>query len=177
MFSVTEILNKYFDSKVSAETLETACERGHQVHKACEAVLNGMIPKINPEYQGYLNSFLLWYETVPLTIISTEKEYVNSIYGFYGHPDLVCTMGEDSRIVLADFKTSASESLLWKLQLAAYTHLLIKSGVNVERILALMLKQDGSFPAIKEYSSSCKADLAVFLSALNVHKFLQGRVS
>jgi hypothetical protein len=81
----------------------------------------------------------------------------------------------DGRLVVVDLKTPAAESKTWRLQLAAYHHLVKsdfeKRGLEVElECMSLRLKKTGGEAKAHVYIATPQ-DFAVYLSCLNVHRY------
>ncbi|MDY6862804.1 MAG: hypothetical protein SV062_07420 [Thermodesulfobacteriota bacterium] len=170
--SVTKVLSPYQDfSKVPKNRLENATYRGREIHKICAAIaLDLWIPSIPEEYQGYIESFKRWFAMVD-RVHYVETEFKHRVYLYCGHPDLIITMKGDSGISLCDIKTPIALNKAWQLQLAAYANLLKINKVKISKVFSLRLDPDGKVPKADIYTESDQ-DFNIFLSALNVYRFL-----
>lgn len=170
--SVTQILSKYQDfSNINSDTLDRACERGTAVHKACAAYAKGSWIPCPAEWQGYVDSFIKWFNLMVINIHLIEQRFTYETYGYTGQPDFIVTLKGDDRPTVVDNKTSASFKHIWAGQMAGYLHLVRKiAKLNAWRCITLRLSQDGNMPLVDSYSEN-KRDLQAFLSAVNAHRY------
>lgn len=171
--SVTTVLKPYTDfSMVPEHILTRATERGRKVHAICAAICQGLwIPPIPSECAGYIKSFRIWLDAYVEKIIFVEKELVDPVYGFLGHPDMVVKIPEG--IVLVDLKTPIALQKTWQLQLAAYLHLAKMNGHKPERVGSLRLNANGGIAKMDWYQDSAN-DLNIFLALLNGWRYFNG---
>lgn len=174
--SVTEVLRPWLDfSGIDPEVLEAAAERGQEVHRLCHLHAKGLwVDEVKPECAGYLTSFQTWFDTWVERTWLVEQRLFCQIHGFHGEPDLVVTLKGDAKPSLWDLKTSRVRAPAWRLQVAAYGHLVRQAGLEVERMGVLRLSPEGGLPIMEEYTKTTERDLAVFLSALNCWRFFNG---
>ena len=162
---------------VSPAVLEAACKRGSDVHSACASWARGVfIPSslIAGDRAGYFQSFKEWFEKYVDKVFYVEHEFIDPVYQYVGHIDIAATL-TDGRFCVIDYKTPAAVSKPWRLQLAAYKHLveleLKKKKIPFEvHALSLRLMHDGRPAKAVEYKPELN-DFPVFLSCLNVHRF------
>ena len=175
--SVTRVIPSDFTG-VSPAVLAAACKRGSDVHSAAASWARGVfIPSslIAGDRAGYFNSFKEWFEQYVKTVWYVEQEFIDPVYQYVGHVDIVATL-TDGRFCVIDYKTPAAVSKPWRLQLAAYKHLveleLKKKEIPHTEVnaLSLRLMHDGRPAKAVEYSPELN-DFPVFLSCLNVHRF------
>lgn len=171
--TVTQILGKYADfSHVPEAVLESACIRGSAVHLACTNMAQGVWSPVPTEYRGYVTSFSRWFHQYVDRVYLIEERLTDEANQFTGQPDLVCTLKGSSALVLVDLKTSAAPQPLWAVQLSTYLALCEKRGLDVTRCFSLRLKGDGTTPSIREYTDSWRECYSIFLSALNVWRWM-----
>lgn len=95
-----------------------------------------------------------------------------------GHPDLVCTFGDDPTIWIVDWKTSKEFRLEYKLQLAAYTAMIKEQfGVVVNAGVIIRVPSDPN--AKKQFEQHPVYNLEkyfeAFLSCLDAMKFFTNK--
>ena len=170
---VTQALSAHTDwSKIPADVLEFAATRGTIVHGYCYLyALGEFIPFIRPDCQGYFDSFCRWYDLYVEETIVAEQRFFDDTYGFCGIPDLLCRYKREEAGTLVDLKSPLATAPAWKLQVAAYWHLLTSAGYDVARAGSLRLRQDGGIAIFDEYTPDLIVDLNVFFNAVAVHRF------
>jgi hypothetical protein len=176
IYSVTEVLGKYFDwSSIPEDVLANACKRGSAVHVACGSYAKlGYAIRLPDEWVGYFNSFIKWYESNVAECLLVEERFTDNDLGFTGRQDFIFRMKTDE-VVLTDIKTPLAEQPTWKCQLAAYDHLATKiGGFKLDDILSLRLHPDGGPAKGIRYKGSRAAAFNAFLSALNAHRYING---
>jgi hypothetical protein len=175
--SVTRAIPHDF-SGVSPEVLEAAAKRGTDVHTACAAYMNNLfIPDsvLFGDRVGYFESFKRWFDKYVKRVFFVEHEFKCDRFKFLGHVDLVAEL-VDGRLVVVDLKTPAALVKTWRLQLAAYRYLVseelrkkkIKTKIDC---MSLQLMKDGRAAKAVPYLDN-ENDFVVFLSCLNVYRFL-----
>ena len=171
--SVTQVLKYYIDfSHVAPDILQAAADRGTQVHTICAAIAQDLwIPSIPTNLKGYIKSFENWYKSYVTELVFTEKRLYSKQRGYHGKPDMVVRIKCDKGLSLCDLKTPVTVQKIWRLQLAGYRELLIENGIDINRVFSLRLDKDGKSPKLTEYTES-SYDFAIFLSCLNIFKFL-----
>ena len=174
--SVTQVLGPLADfSRVPPDVLEIACDRGIEVHEFCASYAKGLFVdenSISPHCLGFFLSFKNWLDRYVEEVLLVERELVDTVNRYKGHPDLVVRMKGDLHLALADLKTPRVSSRLWRLQLSAYLKLAQKADYDVLRAFSLRLNPQGKEPILTEYSGTVKQDFNVFLSALNIWRFM-----
>jgi hypothetical protein len=174
--SVTEIIRPFSDfSHIPPDILEAACARGNAVHRLCALYsLSLWIDEVPPEYAGYFQSFQRWFDKYVLDVHLVETRVTDTALGFTGEPDLVVTIKGDVGRSLIDLKTPQVGSPSWRIQLAAYRHLVDQNVPRITRVFALRPRPDGKMPTIPpdyEYTSTVHRDFQIFLSALNCFRY------
>ena len=176
MIRVTEALKPFADfSMIHPDVLDYASERGTAIHHACSLHARGALVLQYcwpPDYVGYFVSFKSWFDKYVKEVVATEIELKDYIYGYVGHPDLLCIIIGDTKVTLVDLKTPLAEYPTWRPQCAAYRYLAIKK-YDIGRVGSLRLKPDGGRAIFTEYTDE-KADFAAFLNALMIAKYFQG---
>ena len=171
--SVTRVLSPFNDfSAVPPDRLELASKRGQAVHAACAAYAR-RLPIFYPDgSQGYVESFINWYDAHVKRPLFIEAEFSDPrVYKIHGHPDLVCEMA-DGRIAVIDYKTPAAESRTWRSQLAAYIYL-VKPVVGDAVGMAVRLPREGGEARVSVYERSAE-DFAAFVAALTAYRYFKG---
>lgn len=172
--SVTQCINPWVDfSKIPPDRLDYASQRGIEVHRSCLAYAKGLLPILNSDYQGYLDSFLRWHGS-HFTLIMGEERLVDEDLGYSGTPDLFGMFG-GHQTALIELKTPVTAQKSWRLQLAAYSKLIQKKFRDIypdapELIGSLQLNPDGKVPKMIWYEKGME-DFNLFLSALNLYRF------
>jgi len=178
MISVTRALGVYSDfSMIPPHVLEMAALRGTDVHMACASYALGLfIPRMESDRQGFFQSFKSWFDSYVLNVFYVEAEFINEVFGYLGHVDLVCEL-IDHRFLVVDYKTPVTEAPTWKSQLAAYKDVvdirMIKDhGRPTDGSMSLQLNKEGK-PAKAITYQYQDADFAAFLSALNAYRYFK----
>ena len=178
MIRVTEALKPFTDfSMIHPDVLDYTSERGTVIHKACSNYAQGVFlvnpqRRWPPDYVGYFVSFTNWFDKYVEKVVATEIELKDDIYGYVGHPDLLCIIIGDTKVTLVDLKTPLAEYPTWRPQCAAYRNVAIKK-YDIGRVGSLRLKPDGGRAIFTEYTDK-KADFAAFLNALMIAKYFKG---
>ena len=172
--SVTQAISPWVDwSKVPPHLLQTAAERGTNVHDIClMRIARGLfVSGIPSECAGYVESYQRWFDLMVDEVIFVEERLRDKDFGFNGQPDsLIKSKQRD--IIHADLKTPVTSQKAWRLQIAAYDHLIeINKGIVPDRSGSLQLNPDGGIAKMTYYEGSRNQDFAVFLSVLNAYRF------
>lgn len=174
--SVTEVIGLFTSQAFAAVPLfrmEAAQARGIDVHAAAAAHLEGVWYEVDPAHAGYIKSLKVWAEAYVTDVIFVERALVSTKHGVKGHPDALLRITGDAGLTLVDWKTPKPLSLSWRLQLAGYRLLAQENGFNVTRVASLRLDKDGAPAKFEGYTRTLASDQNVFLSALNVWKFMR----
>ena len=172
IFSVTEVLGKYFDwGSIPDQILAEACQRGHLVHTAAACHALGAWCKPLPDiYEDYLKSFKHWYDRHVTEAILVEQRFTDDVLGYTGQLDLVARLFNND-LVLVDIKTPLAESKSWKVQVAAYCNLAAENGCQVDYAMAVQPKRNGGAATCHTYHKT-EDDYAIFMCALTAHRNL-----
>ena len=157
--------------------LMIAQQRGIKVHRACFAIAKGCWALVDEEAEPYVQSFKIWVENVVEKIVYVGDDsgpgLIDEEFGFIGHPDIIVTLKRECHPRVIDLKTPITKTKIWRLQLAAYSHLAMKAGWSVDISGSLRLSPNGEIAKF-DASENWHRDFAVFLSALNIYRFMMG---
>lgn len=171
--SVTEVISPYTDfSRIPTDVLQKASKRGTAVHDICllRIARGEFVMGIDPDHQGYIDSFRRWFDKIVDTVIATEERLADIAFGFHGQIDLL-VKAKHGEILLPDLKTPLSKSKAWRVQMAGYKHLVdISDYPNPDRVGSLRLSPEGKTPSMEWYEKGAE-DFNIFLSALNCYRF------
>jgi len=167
--SSTQILSPFIDTSYF---LPEHAERGTAVHDALSAYLSGVwVVPVKQEWQGYVDSGMKWIDAMVDKVTLVEKRLIDSELGYCGKPDLICSLKNDARQILIDWKTAIAKGLVWSAQIASYRQLAeVDMGIQTHRGASIRLKPDGTAALFEEYINSAM-DWSAFLCALNAYKF------
>jgi hypothetical protein len=173
--SVTRVLAPFTGlDTVRPGVLEAACRRGTAVHTACLLHAQGIfVLDPEPEWQGLVESFRLWFGRHVDEVLAVEPELVHPKLHYVGHPDLILKLRYEEAPAICDLKTSRAKGRTWCGQLAAYKQLALANGFpRIGRTFSLRLKQDGGMPLADDYTYQDR-DFAAFVSALTAVRYFQ----
>jgi hypothetical protein len=171
--SVTQVLSPYCDfSRIPPKVLEAASIRGTAVHDICllRIARGEFAVGIDPDHQGYVDSFCQWFDKVVDTVIVTEERLIDMVFSYHGQIDALVQSKHDD-ILLVDLKTPPIKAKQWNIQMSAYKHLVeISEYPNPDRVGSLRLSPDGKTPKMDFYERHIE-DFNIFLSALNCYRY------
>lgn len=146
---VTEILYPFSGlSAVDPYILANAAKRGTRVHELCEQIMKGERPDIPSELEGYIHSFMFWWQNGH-EIVEMEKRFYCDDLKITGQCDLILNTPEG--LVLLDLKTPVSPSKTWPIQGSAYAYLAQKAGYDIKKIQFLQVNKHGLEPTLHTY--------------------------
>jgi hypothetical protein len=159
---------------------------GKAVHKVVENYLIGTdLPPILTDRQLFCGGLIVnWCKETkvkPLTINNApavECTLTSERYGFRGHPDLLCTFGEDSTVFVIDWKTSKECRLEYLLQMAAYAYAADEEhGIKCNNGAVIRTPSDpNSTPQFQTHTiNNLSLYFDVFKEGLNIVKFFKKR--
>ncbi|MCP4568361.1 MAG: hypothetical protein GY841_12355 [FCB group bacterium] len=172
-YSVTTCLQPFFPAGIPRHLLDRASERGTIVHAACSNYATGIpVMGLRDDLWGYFQSFVTWFDNFVDEVLFVEQRMVDEAMRYNGKPDLGCKL-IDGRHMIVDMKTPIAEANTWKLQIAGYVNLARIAYPDIEWAggMSLRLKPNGSAAKATVYSND-QRDYAVFLSALNVYRYI-----
>lgn len=125
--SVTEVLQPWADfSRIPPAVLEAASIRGTAVHDVCATIARNLpVISVPDETAGYVASFQRWFDHVVDEVLLCEERLTDDDFGYHGEPDSLIK-SKHQEIILVDFKTPATKTKTWRVQLAAYKNLVEK---------------------------------------------------
>lgn len=169
---VTEVLQLYNSyASVDPRVLHYAADRGTRVHRYCELhALGEYYPTPDEEISGYVNSFTQWYDAMVDKVLSLELRIYDELLRITGQLDMIAILKNDSKPTIVDFKTPATTSKTWQIQLAAYKYLAEREGLEIDRRIALKLLKTGEIAQVIEYTNH-KEDFEIFKGILQAHRF------
>lgn len=150
-----------------------AADRGKRVHEYIENILkDNTVFVAETELQPYVNAFEDFWGKYSCNIAGMSMELEKRLYceekSFTGQLDCIITI--DDHVFVCDWKTSSKKSISWDIQGAAYKYLLQQNGYqNVDDVLFVQLKKDGTFKTYKCYDHSKHID--IFFKCLELYKF------
>lgn len=167
--SVTTLMKPLSDDfyrTVDPNVLDRAAKRGTAIHNAVENFTEFGIRDIAPQYAGYFESFLQWWELRKPEPLAMEHKVYHKILRYAGTADLICIIG--GRLTLVDYKSSAQvNSKLCAVQLEGYDRAFESQGVKVEDRLILHLSKSGYQEVPFQRSSKCWSVLSSLMTIRN----------
>lgn len=147
---VTDVLSPFSGlDKIDKDVLQNAANRGTRVHKACEAIIEGLGEwNVDDEIFGYVESFKKWWSEGH-KVLSMEQRFFCSELMITGQVDLIIEKPEGA--IILDIKTPVKPSKTWPLQGSAYAHMARKAGYDIKGIHFLQLNKHGMEPKIHVY--------------------------
>lgn len=147
---VTEILSPFSGlEKIDPYVVKNAADRGTRVHKACEAIIDGLGEwDVDEEIFGYVESFKKWW-ALGHKVLSMEQRFKCSELMITGQVDLIIEKPEGA--IILDIKTPLKPSKTWPLQGSAYAYMARKAGYPIKGIHFLQLSKTGTNPTIHVY--------------------------
>lgn len=142
--SLMEPLSRSEYAKIDAHTLERAAKRGTSVHFAIENWLKFGIDDSEPEFHGYMDAFLDWYEKFNPEIIGSEVRVYHKLFRYAGTIDILAKIG--GKVTLIDTKTTSR--LIEKncrVQTEGYAQACSSHGFAIEDKHILLLNAKGQW--------------------------------
>lgn len=144
MSALMEPLSRKVYGPVDPSVLATAAAKGTAVHNAIENYLEFGVTDIAPDFKGYFDAFLAWYEEYEPVVIGKECRVYHKQLRYAGTCDLICEI--NGQIVLIDFKTSYQLCMmLHMIQLEGYARAWESQGIKIDDRAILHLKKDGKY--------------------------------
>lgn len=159
-------------SRVPADVLEAARDRGIEVHAAIEALVYGYLDEesVSTVAAPYLDAYRKFVAESGYEAKYAEIEVTHPAWRYQGHPDSVGFLV--GRRVLIDFKSGGAEGVEY--QLAGY-----RAAWNAERpsepveaVAALMLRRDRTYRFIEHSADDAEP---IFYAATTVWHARQRR--
>lgn len=146
---------------------DSAKSTGSTVHSLIESyrVSQALAEPSVPEFKLFADAFYQWIKDYKVRVVENEKTVFSHRFGYAGTLDMLCTFGDDPGLVLVDFKTSKGIYPQVFLQLSAYKQGLSEQGIEVNRMVAVVLKKDDQGnPTGKYVAEEGTDELGTFLS-------------
>lgn len=174
---VSAILAPFSDfSMVKEDVLLAAGERGTRVHAGFFSHLLGVWSPRLPEFeQPYLDSSKRWADKYVIRLLADPEKYLEDpAFGFCGTLDLLLELSIPVGAAcgsVVDLKTPKIQSKTWDVQVGgAYLRLAQVNGYPIEMAGTLQPDPEGGIAKVI-WCPNPKQSLAVFLSALNCHRY------
>ena len=167
---VTTILKPLQDfGRIDPEVLRAKAELGTAVHLACELSDSNDLDEtsVHESVKPYLDAWLKFRRETGATVLMSERQVFDPLRWFAGTLDRVMLIGDVKHLL--DIKTGVQIPASAGPQTAAY--LCALGDATVTRRAVVQLKPDGTY-RFKPLNDP--NDLAVFMSCLTVHRFLEG---
>lgn len=172
--SVTTIMKPLSNAEyngISENTLRKAAEKGTAVHNAAEMWAKFKIEDIEPEYRGYFDAFLEWWNINDPKVVGSEVRLYHKIMRYAGTADLIAWI--DGKLTLIDYKTTSKLiEMNCGVQLEAYAKALASHGINIQQKMILHLKRDGKFAEMK-FQASDPRRWTVFGALKTVYDYIE----
>ena len=172
--SVTTIMKPLSNAEysgISELTLQKAADKGTAVHNAAENWVKFQIDDIDPEYRGYFDAFLEWWNINDPQVVGSEVRLYHKIMRYAGTADLIAWL--DGKITLIDYKKpSKLIEMNCGVQLEAYAKALASHGIDVQQKMILHLKRNGKFTEMKFQASDAKR-WTVFGALKTVYDYIE----
>lgn len=172
--SVTTIMKPLSNAEyngISELTLKKAADKGTAVHNAAENWIKFQIDDIEPEYRGYFDAFLSWWDANKPVVVGSEVRLYHKIMRYAGTADLIAWV--DGELTLIDYKTTSKLiEMNCGVQLEAYAKALSSHGIDVQSKRILHLKKDGKFAEMKFQASDARR-WTVFGALKTVYDYIE----
>lgn len=152
---------------------DKSADIGTCAHYMCECDAKGIKPDLSEFSQAHIDvaencflAYLEWKKTHKVGKIESEIALVSEDFSYGGTIDMLYESG--GKLILGDIKTSNNIYPEHKIQLAAYYHLLLENGYEVDEVYILHLGKNGDFTPhkIKDLSDAWLA----FKHCLGLHE-------
>lgn len=172
---VTQVLNLISELEgIPRAVLAAAAEFGNHVHQAtdlfdrCALDRSALDPKLVP----YVNAWERFLDDSRCVILSSEAFVFHPVLRYAGQRDRRVLFPDSVGPHVLDIKTSEVVPRTVGPQTAAYRECDLSQGAQVaQRRYCVHLKGDGTY---RLHRLENKADFSIFLSCLNIWKFLHG---
>lgn len=151
---ISQILQQFNDfSAVPDEVLSAKCTLGSHVHAAIEALHEGLYVPLTEREQPYFESFEKWHAVTQFTPHKSEVRLYDDKLKITGCLDAIYE--RNGKLILVDYKTSASPSESWQYQGMFYWHLAKINGIDLEkRYLFLQFHPNGKPASTYSFDAS-----------------------
>lgn len=167
--SVTEVLGMLTDfSAIAPAVLEAARDRGERVHAAINAHNRGAFDYgEDDQIARYVEQWQRYLDESKAVVIASEQPMYHAALKFAGTPDCVLQIGR--RVVVPDVKATFAVPPTVGPQCAAYAALYGDRYRRVVERVCVHIGPDG----YTLHKRDDPADWSVFVSCLNIHKWLE----
>lgn len=124
--------------------IAAAAERGTAVHRSCEDIDNGLCAEIDPEFCGYVESYMRWRDAALPEWGCIEQRVYSTKWNVAGIVDRGGVVDDALRVT--DLKTSATNYPYFRIQLAGYASCLAEMADMDRKEFkrsSLLLRKDG----------------------------------
>lgn len=168
-----EPLSKHEYRGIDEWTLNRAADRGTSVHNTLENYVKYGVEDVKPEFQGYMNGFLEWWNTVNPIPVAAEFKVYHKLLKYGGTIDLLAYI--DGELNMIDYKTTSK--LIQKncrVQTEGYSQALKSHGIVIQRKRILHLQKGGRWkcPELDAYDAEA---WRVFGSLKCVYDYLESK--
>lgn len=170
--SVTQVLDPLqMLEGIPRDILEAAAAFGTNVHAACHLDNMGALDeaRLDERLRPYVEAWRKFQADTGAVILSSEQRVVHTRLRYAGTLDTICTIGSSRELV--DIKSTAAIPRTVGPQTAAYAEALGEPRIK-RRVV--QLRRDGTY---RTERLTGRSDFNLFLSALNVHNFLNRSTS
>lgn len=130
---------------INKQVLANKCRIGTNVHAKIGAEIDGIYLDLQPDEEGYFESWRKWWEDAGINpeIVESEERFYCDKLKLTGCVDAI--VEAQNVVLIIDFKTSASANKkMWALQAAFYHYLVSQSGREIDNeVWFVQLKKDG----------------------------------
>ena len=147
---------------------------GDQFHVAADNIVNG-VPTTPPtrRLQGMCRSFKAWVDENKFRPEVQEFDVVSKVHRYAGTLDAIGTLGDDSELVLLDWKSSAGIYPEMAYQLAAYAHAYREQqGIELKRGWIIQVDKKPPYELHTKMWDNLDAKFEVFLGLLKAYNDL-----
>jgi ATP-dependent exoDNAse (exonuclease V) beta subunit len=150
---VSDIIKPFVDfSGIDEGVLNRKAALGTRVHEAIQQEIEGEMESLPPSESGYLDSWKKWRSALCPEFVQSEKRYFDDRRMITGCIDALIKFPSDDRIMIVDWKTSASESpVTWTMQAHLYFYLACGEHPLQKRFLFVKLDRYGNLPQVFQY--------------------------
>lgn len=147
---VSNIIKPFVDfSKIDEQVLNAKAAIGTRVHEAIQQEINGEMDCLSEKEAGYLASWKKWRDAVDPQFAQTEKRYFDDQRMITGCVDAIIKIPSEDKVLIVDWKTSASESRVsWTMQAHLYFYLACGEYALQKRFLFIKLDRWGNLPQV-----------------------------
>lgn len=171
--SVSDIIRPYINTQYFTDASSV---KGIAVHACCASYLNGLyIPKLKPEYQGYIDCFKKWADKNVEDVIMIEERLIDKDLGYCGQLDAVLKLKDHEKPCITDLKTGKALQKSWILSISAYAALEARRqqvGIDAYDCISVRLRCDQKPPLVHVYSDN-KKNFDIFRGMLKTYIFFK----